>query len=68
VPAFNVVSSIDINVPAAKVREALADFNTWPIWSPWLIMEGHARRAWTRLRLGWQKSGVRWYDINLFGC
>jgi len=39
VPAFNIVSSIDIDVPAARVREALADFNTWPIWSPWLIME-----------------------------
>lgn len=38
-PAFSVVSSIDINVPASRVREALADFNTWPIWSPWLIME-----------------------------
>lgn len=38
-PAFNVVSSIDINVPASRVREALSDFNTWPIWSPWLIME-----------------------------
>lgn len=38
-PAFNVVSSIDINVPASQVREALSDFNTWPIWSPWLIME-----------------------------
>jgi len=39
VPAFKVVSSIDINVPASRVRDALSDFNTWPIWSPWLIME-----------------------------
>ena len=38
-PAFNVVSSIEIDVPASRVREALSDFKTWPIWSPWLIME-----------------------------
>lgn len=38
-PAFKVVSSIDIDVPASRVRDVLSDFNTWPIWSPWLIME-----------------------------
>jgi len=39
VPAFKVVSSIDINAPASRVRETLSDFKTWPVWSPWLIME-----------------------------
>ena len=38
-PAFNVVSSIDIGAPASRVREVISDFTTWPTWSPWLIME-----------------------------
>jgi len=37
-PTFQVSSSIDINVPVSRARNAIADFNTWPIWSPWLII------------------------------
>jgi len=38
-PAFNVMSSIDIDAPTSRVREIVSDFTTWPTWSPWLIME-----------------------------
>ncbi|MDB4223691.1 GyrI-like domain-containing protein [Granulosicoccus sp.] len=38
-PKFNVESSIDIAVPAEIILDVLVDFNTWPIWSPWLYME-----------------------------
>lgn len=38
-PAFNVVSSINIDAPTSRVRDVLADYETWPSWSPWLIME-----------------------------
>ena len=42
-PAFKVVSSIDINAPTARVRDTIADFTTWPTWSPWLIMEPESK-------------------------
>lgn len=38
-PAFNVERSIEIDAPASDVRNTVADFNTWPTWSPWLLME-----------------------------
>jgi len=38
-PAFQIISSIHIDAPAAQVRKTIADFKTWPTWSPWLIME-----------------------------
>jgi effector-binding domain-containing protein len=38
-PKFNVESTIDIAAPTELVREVLVDFNTWPIWSPWLYLE-----------------------------
>lgn len=38
-PAMQITSSIDINAPAARVRDTIADFTTWPKWSPWLLME-----------------------------
>lgn len=38
-PAFNVVRTIEIDAPASRVRDVISDFNTWPIWSPWLRME-----------------------------
>lgn len=42
-PAFQITRSIDINAPAARVRDAIANFETWPIWSPWLIMEPESK-------------------------
>lgn len=38
-PAFHVISTIDIAASPASVHKAITDFNTWPIWSPWLLME-----------------------------
>jgi len=38
-PAFTVTASIRINASVEAVHKAIADFNTWPIWSPWLCME-----------------------------
>jgi len=38
-PAFHVTESIRIDKPIGEVRAAIVDFNTWPIWSPWLCME-----------------------------
>ncbi len=38
-PAIKTSSSIKIAASADRVGAAVADFNTWPIWSPWLIME-----------------------------
>lgn len=40
--AFKVERSIQIDAPASLVRETVADFNTWPSWSPWLLMEPDA--------------------------
>jgi len=41
-PAFNIVCSKEVDAPIERVRAAVSDFNTWPIWSPWLIMERDA--------------------------
>lgn len=38
-PAFHVSASEVVNVPLEKAYNSLIDFNEWPIWSPWLIME-----------------------------
>jgi len=42
-PAINTHASIDIGVGAGKVLHALTDFNTWPIWSPWIYYERDAK-------------------------
>ncbi len=39
VPKVNVSASTDIAVSASRAREALIDFKTWPVWSPWLYIE-----------------------------
>jgi len=41
-PAFSSSASIVIKAPPAKIRTALTDFNTWPVWSPWLYSEPDA--------------------------
>ncbi len=38
-PKMNVVRSITIDTDASTVFSKLNDFNHWPTWSPWLIME-----------------------------
>lgn len=35
-PAFHVSASTRINRPLNEVRQVIADFNSWPTWSPWL--------------------------------
>jgi effector-binding domain-containing protein len=39
VPKINVDSTIDIAAPTERILDVLVDFNTWPIWSPWLYVE-----------------------------
>jgi len=58
-PAFQVTSSIDINTPTSRVREAISDFNTWPIWSPWLIMERECQPTYQG-RAGELGHGYNW--------
>jgi predicted transcriptional regulator YdeE/uncharacterized protein YndB with AHSA1/START domain len=41
-PRFHVHRSIQINAPAEQVFDAVADFNSWAIWSPWLCAEPDA--------------------------
>lgn len=41
-PKFQVTRSIVVNASAEQVYGALADFNTWTTWSPWLIAEPEA--------------------------
>jgi hypothetical protein len=36
---YTVSRSIDINTTTEQVASVVADFNTWPTWSPWLCME-----------------------------
>lgn len=42
-PKFHIERSIEINAPAARVREVIQDYKQWEIWSPWLCMEPSAR-------------------------
>lgn len=46
-PAFQVTSSIEINAQTSRVRDVVSDFNTWPVWSPWLIMEPESKLSYT---------------------
>ena len=41
-PAFHVERSTIINTSPEKVFEVVADYQTWPTWSPWLIAEPEA--------------------------
>jgi len=41
-PTFHVTASTRINRPLDEVRSVIADFNSWPAWSPWLRMEPNA--------------------------
>ena len=41
-PAFHVETATQINAPHNRVHATLVDFNSWPIWSPWLYLERDA--------------------------
>lgn len=62
-PKFNVVSSIDIAASLERVREVLVDFNTWPVWSPWLYMEPETRVT-VRGEAGQTGHGYDWFGIK----
>jgi effector-binding domain-containing protein len=38
-PAFDLVTSIEVDAPIQQVRDTISNFETWPAWSPWLFME-----------------------------
>lgn len=38
-PAYHIDRSILIKAPIKQVRESLCDYQQWPKWSPWLIIE-----------------------------
>lgn len=42
-PRMRVAKSIEINAAAQQVFDTVADFRTWPKWSPWLCVEPDAR-------------------------
>lgn len=42
-PAFHVEASTTIKANAATIHKTLANFNEWPVWSPWLYMEREAQ-------------------------
>lgn len=42
-PKFSALSSIEINKPLSDVMSVISNFQTWPTWSPWLIMEPKCR-------------------------
>ncbi len=58
-PDFHVSANIRINSPLEEVRKVITDFNSWPIWSPWLRMEPGAQLEYEGLpdQLG---HGYRW--------
>lgn len=41
-PKIHVTESIEINAPAQRVYDVVADFGTWTTWSPWLCAEPNA--------------------------
>lgn len=42
-PEFSVSRSIEIDASPEKVFDVVADYSTWPAWSPWLLAEPEAR-------------------------
>ena len=42
-PAMRASASIDIRSSATHIQNVLTDFNTWPVWSPWLYTEPDAK-------------------------
>lgn len=42
-PAYSVSRSVEIAEGPERVFDAVADFNTWTTWSPWLICEPDAK-------------------------
>lgn len=58
-PALNIESSIHIEARADKILQAIVDFNTWPIWSPWLYIEPETQLSYQG-QAGQSGHGYRW--------
>jgi len=43
VPKVNVSATTEIAVSATQAHDALSNFETWPIWSPWLYIEPNTK-------------------------
>jgi len=56
---IDVEATIEICAPAEKIRHALIDFNTWPIWSPWLYIEPETQVTY-RGEVGQAGHGYDW--------
>ena len=63
-PAFHVTASIRINRPLDEVRGVIADFNSWPTWSPWLRMEPKATVEYHG-EVGEVGHGYRWAGMKV---
>ncbi len=63
--SFHVKKSIDINASQEMIYEQVADFKTWPIWSPWLCMEPNAEVTVTNDGIG--VGAVNSWDGDLVG-
>lgn len=50
--SYHVKKSITINATQEKVYALVADFKTWPSWSPWLCMEPNAEVKVTKNGIG----------------
>ncbi|MFK7860669.1 MAG: GyrI-like domain-containing protein [Granulosicoccus sp.] len=46
-PDFRVQASTDIATSIQQVHDALVDFTTWPMWSPWLYIEPDAQLSYS---------------------
>jgi DNA gyrase inhibitor GyrI len=58
-PKFHVQRSIEIDAPAEQVFDSVADFTTWPTWSPWLPIDADAKVTYSDQQ-GAVDSWYRW--------
>lgn len=58
-PAFSIARSITIDAPADKVFDTIADFTSWPTWSPWLPIDPDVELNYTG-EPGAEHSGYSW--------
>ena len=58
-PAYNIQRSISIDAPPEKVFDTIADFTSWPTWSPWLPIDPDVELTYTG-EPGTEHSGYGW--------
>ncbi|MGB0598560.1 MAG: SRPBCC family protein [Rubripirellula sp.] len=58
-PSYAIKRSILIDAPAEQVFDTVADFATWPTWSPWLQVDPKAALNYTG-KPGGLNSGYQW--------